>query len=90
MSIKPVVISDHATTSLDINLPSSVTTPSLWKVSSHLLADFEFKDFFLPHKLVTILNSMIPPKLMAEFYRELLKPLFVVRLSLLLHTGTLA
>lgn len=40
----PIVISDHAPTSLDINLPSP-TSPSLWKFSSHLLANQDFKNF---------------------------------------------
>ncbi len=40
----PIVISDHAPTSLDVNLPFSTTPPSLWKFSSHLLADYEFKN----------------------------------------------
>ncbi len=42
----PIVISDHAPTSLDVNLPFSTTSPSLWKCSSRLLADYEFKNFF--------------------------------------------
>lgn len=41
----PIVVSDHAPTSLDINLPLSVISPPLWKFSSHLLAHHEFENF---------------------------------------------
>jgi len=41
----PIVVSDHAPTSLDINLPLSVISSPLWKFSSHLLAHHEFENF---------------------------------------------
>ena len=41
----PIVISDHAPTTLDINFPLAVFPPPTWKFSSHLLSDSDFRDF---------------------------------------------
>lgn len=68
----PIVISDHTPTSLDINLPLKVVVSSLWKFSSHLLADHEFKNF-----VATLISNYIEfndtPKVKSGFLWEALK-----------------
>lgn len=70
-SYHPIVISDHGPTSLDTDFPFT-TSPSLWKFSSHLLADQEFKNF-----VATQINNYIEfndtSEVDSEFLWEALK-----------------
>lgn len=41
----PIVISDHAPTSVDLSLPTNYPDPRHWKFSSYMLADEEFRKY---------------------------------------------
>lgn len=41
----PIAISDHAPTTVDISLPQDTIPRALWRFSSYLLSDNNFKDF---------------------------------------------